>query len=289
MEKIRDGFVGEKIISLPQKALKNTIAPNYITHIGYFPSAKGHFRERKKGCTDNIFIYCVNGEGWYSISDNFFQVKTNQYFQIPATHEPIKYGASDNNPWTIYWLHYSNSDLSNFNQELNISPHAGPKDIIFNEKGIEIWREMYANLEMGYGKNNVHHANMCLYYFLATFLHPKKTDIKDQTQKLDLIQESIDFMRKNLHTRITVKEFANRHQLSESHFTALFTKSTGIPPLNYFTQLKIQKSCQLIFNTNTKIKDIAYNLGYSDAYYFSRLFKKQIGVSPEKYRSNQEI
>jgi AraC-like DNA-binding protein len=56
-------------------------------------------------------------------------------------------------------------------------------------------------------------------------------------------------------------------------------------PMEYFIHLKIQKSCQLLFNTGVKIKDVAKEIGYDDPYYFSRLFKKLMGMSPEQYRA----
>jgi len=68
--KRRDGFEGEKLISLPESVWKNTIKANpilsqlYLTHIGYFPRAAHHYRERKNGCTDNILIYCLRRKGW---------------------------------------------------------------------------------------------------------------------------------------------------------------------------------------------------------------------------------
>jgi AraC-like DNA-binding protein len=142
---------------------------------------------------------------------------------------------------------------------------------------------MYSTLEMGYSKDNLNNANMCLYHFLSTFLYPDRHF--SSTDDKDMVEETILFMREKLDCRFTVEDFGARYQLSASHFSSLFRQSTGMSPIEYFLHLKVQKSCQLLFNTNIKIKDVAKEIGYDDPYYFSRLFKKMMGMSPDRYRA----
>lgn len=286
--RVRDGFEGQRLISLPNDIYKNARSGDlilnqlFITHIGYFPKAFNHFRERRKGCADNIFIYCVQGKGWYIVDKKKYEVGPNQFIHLPATSSYLRYGAHEEQPWTIFWVHFSGKDMNSFNNLMSISIDDGPHTIPYNEKGLNIWNEMYHSLEMGYSKDNLNNANMCLYHFLATFLYPDRHFTMPYDK--EIIRETIDFMRENLNGRFTVEDFAIRHKLSASHFTKLFHTATGIPPVEYFIQLKIQKSCQLLFNTNTKIKDVANQVGYDDPYYFSRLFKKRMLISPEQYR-----
>jgi len=287
--KIKDGFEGQKLISLPNMIYKNIGSANiilnqiYITHIGYFPKATFHFRDRKKGCEDNILIYCLHGKGWYMIGEKRYDVGPNQFFQIPATKEYIKYGADEMQPWTIYWIHYSGPELNRFNDVLNIMPTNGPKDILYNEKGIDLWNEMYSCLEMGYSKDNLNNANMCLYHFLSTFVYPEK-HANNEDAETDPVRETISFMRENLSNRLSVEDFSIRYELSPSHFSYLFRQSSGMSPMEYFIQLKIQRACQLLYDGQAKVKDVAASVGYEDPYYFSRLFKKTMGISPEQYR-----
>jgi len=286
--KMRDGFEGQRQISLPGTIFKNSGLINgilnqiFITHIGYFPKATHHFRERRKGCTDNIFIYCLSGKGWYIVDKKKYEVGPNQFFQIPATKQYLKYGADDEQPWTIFWVHYSGNDMDTFNKQINISIYDEPKNIPYNEKGLGIWEEIYKSLEMGYSKDNLNNANMCLYHFLSTFLYPDRHFPVSEDK--DMVRETIVFMRDSINDRLAVADFASRYQLSMSHFSSLFRKATGMSPMEYFIQLKIQWACQLLFNSKVKIKDIARDIGYDDPYYFSRLFKKMMGISPERYR-----
>ena len=55
--------------------------------------------------------------------------------------------------------------------------------------------------------------------------------------------------------------------------------------MDYFIHLKLQKACLLLYSTETKVKNVAGAIVYDDPYYFSRLFKKHMKLSPEQYRT----
>lgn len=288
--KRRHGFEGEKLIALPEAIWKKAIKANpilsqlYVTHIGYFPKAAYHYRDRRTGCPDNILIYCVRGKGWYAIKGKRFEVGVNQFFILPATQEHTQYGAHETDPWTIYWVHFSGNNMKLFNQSFKIGPTDGPQTIRYNEKGLQLWNSMYHNLEMGYSMGNLVQTNLCLYHFIATFLFPDQLNDEKKQEDKDMIQESILFMRNNSSKKFTVEELAKKHNYSASHYTYLFRKGTGMSPLDYFIHLKLQRACLLLQTSGIKIKNLADELGYDDPYYFSRLFKKYMNVSPEQYR-----
>jgi AraC-like DNA-binding protein len=260
------------------------MAQLYLTHIGYFPRAAYHYRERRNGCADNILLYCLRGKGWYIIQDRRFQVKANEYVIIPATRQYLRYGADDNDPWTISWVHFSGQDMDMFNRSFKITPFGGPEAIHYNDKGLEIWETMYKTLEKGFSKENLAYTNLCLYNYIATFLYPEKfVNVKKQDTR-DLIEDSINYMRSQLHTIVSVNDMANRLKISVSHFTSLFRKATGMSPFDYYIHLKLQKACLLLYSSDIKVKEVAASLGYEDPYYFSRLFKKYMNLSPDQYR-----
>lgn len=289
--KRRDGFDGEKMINLPESVWKKLISDNailgqlYVTHIGYFPKAAYHYREWKKGCPDNILIYCLRGKGWYELGKKRFEVGVNEFIIIPATTDYLRYGADEKDPWTIHWIHFSGKDMETFNRCFKIGPHDGPQPIIFNEKGLQLWQTMYDNLKMGYSIEILSNTNLCLYNLIATFLFPDKhVNEKKQVAK-DMVHETVLYMQSELHNTLTVEDMAKKTNLSASHFSSLFRKATGMSPLDYFIHLKLQKACLLLYSTETKVKKVAGAIGYDDPYYFSRLFKKHMKLSPEQYRT----
>jgi AraC-like DNA-binding protein len=160
-------------------------------------------------------------------------------------------------------------NIENYNRSLNIGEFKGPISIPFNNKALDIWNNIYQSLEMGYSIENLCNASFCLYNLVATFLFPHKhiTNNEPSTAE-DIITANIIHMKDNSDKKMTVEDMACRHKLSSSHFSSLFRKATGMPPIDYLIHLKMQKACQFLYANEAKIKTIAMDLGYDDPYYF---------------------
>lgn len=283
-----DGFEGQKIIHLPETVCEGFCKGNplfnqsYITHIGYFPHANHHYIQRPEGCVDNILIYCLHGKGYCKIGPYHYDILPNQYLILPATSEILTYGADYDEPWTIYWVHFTGENMGMFNQSLQIVEDKGPVQLPLNKRGLAVWEEMYECLESGLGVNNIMYANMCLHHFIASFLYPESVN----SQRVDnkCVESTINYMEERVHGKLTVEDMAERLQLSTSYFSAIFRKATGMPPMDYFIQLKMQKACELLYLENLKVKEVAEAIGYDDPFYFSRQFKKHMKVSPQFYK-----
>ncbi len=285
--KRRDGFLGEKQINIPKQVLNKFVRRKafmgslFLTHIGYFPNATYHFRERKNGCEDYILLYSLGGKGYIENSSGKMELQLNQFIIIPP-HLFHRYQADINTPWTLYWVHFSSNKLKEINTDLKIEQFYKPTDIQFNSQIIDVWTEMYSSLASEYSTTTINYSNLCLYRFLAFFLFPdKKYMIEDQDSPLD---QSIAYMKVNIGSRLTAEDIAAKFNYSASHYTASFKKKTGMSPIDYFIKLKIHYSCQLLSQSDLKIKEIAGKIGYDDPYYFSRLFKQITGKSPKDYR-----
>ena len=286
--KKRDGFAGELLISIPQNVLagaiqKGQILPHqlYVSHIGYFPKALYHYCQRPQGCVDNILFYCVQGKGYYTLDGHTFTLNPNQYVIVPATDKPLVYWSDTEDPWSIYWVHFTSDALQAFNRAYHIVPEQGPQYIPHNEKGIRIWEEMYENLSRGYSPENLMNTNLCLYHLIATFVFSQQQNQNSSSPEKAIIRETIDYMKNNLDKTIRIEDFADLNKYSVSHFSKLFRLTTGMSPIEYFIHLKMQKACQLLYTEDSRVKQIAALLGYDDPYYFSRIFKKYLNTSPE--------
>ena len=94
-------------------------------------------------------------------------------------------------------------------------------------------------------------------------------------------------MHKNIASKLTLTELSARAQLSPAYLSKIFKDNTGYSLIIFFNKMKIDKAKELIIEGNKKIKDVAYEVGFSDEFYFSRIFKKIEGISPaEFYRKN---
>lgn len=289
----KEGFEGQRAIVLPRQILKDHCTSNplisgaYITDIGYYPKAKFHYRERPHGSDQNIIIYCVEGKGWVTINGKETEYLAPGNFVIVPTGVPHKYAADEKNPWSIYWMHFKGDLTKKMIATFKFQPGDHVGYVSFQENRLRLFEDMYTNLEMGYGYDNLSYANMCLYYYLSTFLFADNYNMTAKKQSQSTINQSISFMKNHIDEMLTLADMASSVNLSASHFSFIFKKATGFPPIEYFNHLKVQKACQYLLFTELRIKEIAIRLGLIDHYYFSRMFAKVIGMSPATYRAKR--
>ena len=110
MIKIKEGFKGERFVSLPDELLDSyssepLIGNLYVRKIGFFPKVKYHYVQKDQGSKYAMLIYCTEGKGWYTIYGKTYTVVENQYIIIPPD-VPYSFGADEHDPWNIYFLHF---------------------------------------------------------------------------------------------------------------------------------------------------------------------------------------
>lgn len=278
MEKVAEGFKGEKAIVTPYN-IRNLQRENNITkqlfvsHIGYYPHAENHFREREKGTNENVFIYCESGCGWVSYKGEKYILTKNQAFILPA-NEQHAYGADEVNPWSIYWLHFCGEGVAMFSSIIGKAISLEESDKSRYDDRFQLFEEMYQNLEMGYSPENLEYVSFCLMHFLASLKYINQFREIKKVRETDFIQKSISFMKENMENKITLEDIAQHVGYSASHFSALFSERTSYAPMEYYNQLKIQRACSFLQFSDLKIKEIAFRLGYYDQFHFSKAFNR---------------
>ncbi len=281
--------LGRQHIEIPKNILKTKVQNNplmsqlFICSLGYYPNAKGHFTYRKNGFADNILFYCVDGYGWCKIGDKKIEIQPNEFFILPKNVEH-SYGSSVENPWSVYWMHFGGDALPYLNQLQVLQKHAKAFHIKDNGDILAVYSKIFKTLELGYSIDNLIFVNMTLHHFLTLFLYNAKHYPVSHSNKTDCVDSAILFMQANINENIGLNELCKNYNYSTSRFCSLFKQKTGYAPIDYFIQMKMQKASQELDFTDRSIKDIALTMGFDDPYYFSKRFKKVIGVSPQKYR-----
>lgn len=281
--------IGRKRIEIPKPVIKSKVQNNpllsrlYLCSMGYYPKAEKHYTYRKKGLPENFLFYCVDGKGWYQLEDKKYEVGTNEFFILPQNTEHA-YGSSNDDPWTIYWVHFSGDSLPAFNKLQVVQKHFKPAYIRISREVTESFNKMMKALELGFSLDNLLFANICLNHFISMFIYNQKHFPDIQHDKQDSIDNAILYMQEHINDNILLTDLCKHFNYSSSRFSSLFKQKTGYAPIDYFIQLKMQKATQQLDFTDQSIKQIAMSMGFDDPYYFSKRFRKVIGMSPKKYR-----
>ncbi|AUP80610.1 AraC family transcriptional regulator [Flavivirga eckloniae] len=284
----KDRFEGQKLLVLPKKVkkkLKKNSLTNYlyITDIGYFPNGKHHYRSRKNGSDEHILIFCVDGKGWIEIDGKKQHLSKNKYSIIPK-QTPHTYAADPNTPWTIYWMHFLGDKAEAFVYPLDYPRELKETNVSRFKDRIELFEEIYFNLDAGYSDQNMEYSSILLMHLLGSFKYLSQFQKIKEIKQQDVVSKAIVFIKSNLHKKLSLSEIADYCSISVSHLCLLFKKKTAYSPIEYLIFMRMQKACSLLEFSNLKINIIANNVGYDDAFYFSRIFKTVIGKSPSQYR-----
>lgn len=107
------------------------------------------------------------------------------------------------------------------------------------------------------------------------------------SDKAAIIEPALKYINERFCERIpSVGELAKMSGVSEGYFRAIFTAQTGQSPVDYATSLKINRAKELIRSGLCPISDAAASVGFEDISYFSRVFKRLVGISPREYKNS---
>ena len=290
--RIREGFKDQILYVMPLPILSRVenhplLSALLPTDIGWYPHARYHYCAREEGASEHILILCTQGQGWYEIEGERRPLHAHEALLIPKA-TPHIYGASISDPWSIHWVHFAGStgdfyvhQLPDNVYTLSVEPNA----TAFIE---QLFHQCYDSILGSFVLQRLLYMSQTLHHLLGYLLFNNQAFSPSlQTSRFHNLENTLVFLQAHIETKLTLGQMAAHAKLSVSHFSRLFKDQTGYSPMDYFILLKIQEACKQLILTNDTIREISFELGYDDPYYFSRAFKKIIGMSPRAYRRMQ--
>lgn len=128
--------------------------------------------------------------------------------------------------------------------------------------------------------------SQALFYELLSAVHDEQT--KKEEKGMGAIEETIAYMKKHYREPLELGSLPKLAGLTSSSYCRAFKRATGMTPGEYLTGLRMNHAKELLNQTTGSVKDVARSVGYSDELYFSRLFKKREGLSPQIYMKQKD-
>lgn len=254
----------------------------YPLATGYYPVARGHAVERQQH-DSHLVIYCVGGKGELTTASGSWSIHAGEVICLPkgVAHA---YRADDLDPWSIYWVHFDGSRARDYLAFIGAEQAVvllGMHPILATG-----FTGLFTLRTSGYSERVFIHGAARLKELLTGlgWLTSRAGSGEGGRINLERVER---LMRRRISTTLSLDELAEEAGVSRYHFVRRFRAQTGQSPIQYFIHLKMQHACQVLDSDERPVKQVAMELGYEDAYYFSRLFKKVMGVSPQQYRSNR--
>ncbi|MCJ8008004.1 AraC family transcriptional regulator [Lederbergia wuyishanensis] len=260
----------------PLKVGNNIAKPNY--HIG--PRVIEHFS----------IHFVVKGKVLYTYKNQETVLEAGDIFAI-FPHMPHQYQTlsfDSNSLLEMHWLAFNGPTCVTALKKIGMHPEKPflKKRMSYVLKAtLENMQQLLRNQEIA---SNEYFRLYQLLYQIFYGLADQRSLPSNQTPEY-LIQKSLDFIRVHYDESITVEEVAHHVGLHRSYFSKIFTEILDCTPRNYIQKLKMEKSYDMMQHNNYSITEIALSVGYSDAYSFSRAFKKYFGEAPTIYMKERSV
>ena len=239
---------------------------------------------RPYGRKDYQLIIIANGGTVFKNEGEEITLSNGEMLLIPP-HVRNEYRYSD--PIDAMWIHFSGTAVADILDSYGILPFT--KYTVSNTAHFFSYAEKIIK-EFQLQKTGF--MNNCNAYLLNILTLAKRRiegqKKEDSASLLSSLTLTLEDMQTDFSSQKYIPDYAKACNLSVSRFAHLFTEAFGISPYRYLLNVRISQAKYLLTQTNLSVTEIAKSVGYEDPFYFSRIFKKTLGVSPKVYRTKSE-
>jgi AraC-like DNA-binding protein len=253
----------------------------YVNNAGHYIISQNNYPTyRPNGRKDYQLIYIMKGKMQIVINGKSQKI-TDGTVVLYKPNEPQIYSFLCEIPGEFYWIHFYGTDAPKIFEDLKINSsmiiHIGE-----NHKIPTLINSCLANLiSQKFGFDYSNNGNLLQILSIVAYFNTQSA-IKTRDD-LEIFNNVLLAMH-NINSSFSLKQYANMCNMSVSHFCHLFKDIFGISPHLYNQKNKINQSTKLLAETNYSVKEISALLGFEDVYYFSRVFKKHVGIAPKHFR-----
>lgn len=253
----------------------------------------------------------VQGVGCHYIEKNRFLVAAGDVLVIPPDirHGYVPY---DENNFSVFHLLMERSFFYDYSKEidemrymhsfLNVEPMLRASNNDEGESFLHLNEQRQKRI-FPFLNNLVHLAKKkseCAQIFhfytlglmgeLAYYMFENSTDdkrVKNEVQ-LDILR-SVNYMRTNFSECIKLNDLAKAARMSRTEYCQRFKKILKCPPMRYLLDMRLDKACRLLENSELSVTEVALECGFFDNSHFTRFFKRKYNVSPREYRRDMRL
>ncbi|SCW65928.1 iron complex transport system substrate-binding protein [Paenibacillus tianmuensis] len=239
----------------------------------------------------NIFLFVVSGSAYLRIDERKCYLKRHHLLHagkgmnvdiMPAKHEFSFY--------LVYYKAVLPTSMASFVANrliVQAQPFGLFYHVILPEPGLvhRQFRRMYEEWQQSGVLAQVLMKSMLFEFIYELFSQLQNS--KDRGSPSDLVAYALRYIHEHYTEAVTMDQLADLLGCSSSYMYRLFKAETGKSPNDYIIGIRMEQARQYLLTTQLNLREIARSVGYSDVYYFSRLFKKQFGVSPLQSRKRE--
>jgi AraC-like DNA-binding protein len=229
-----------------------------------------------------LFQYTIDGAGMFETSNNQVELSKGKAFLVSFPSKTRYYLPENSDKWHYFYIHFTGPVAHYFYEYV----HEKEGDVFLLQEDshcIELFMKEFKAIASG-KKYAKYESGEFLYRFLTTLCQSIEKPLPGSSQSL--VDTAKEWMQNNYMTGKNISDMCEELKLSTSHVTREFHMCMGEPPIKYMNKLRIEHSMFLLINTDLSIGKIALQSGFSNANYYSKVFRRKVGMMPTLYRES---
>lgn len=248
--------------------------------------AEGYYFRPEKGrvLQEYQLLYLVEGAGILSTDHvKNVKLKAGDIFMI-YPGEWHTYFPQKGCEWKSYWIGFKGKNMDDRVQAGFMSPVKPISHIGYSEEVVRLYRRamQVAEIEGPYYQQTL--AGIVNYLVGLVYTLQRKRQLSVKNSNVDVVNKAILLIRDNLENGETIQDFAIQLGISYSSLRKIFKEVTGFAPANYQQELRLRRAMEMLSTSSLSVKEIAYQLHFDTADYFSTKFKNKTGLTPSEFR-----
>lgn len=239
------------------------------------------YKIERKHCDSFVLEYVVSGKGHIHCDGNDYDVNEDSVYllQVGSCHQ---YWSDRKEPYEKIWINFFSGVFSDLLAAYGITHDK----IVFPNSGCKkYFEELLRVAEESSNSDEVYLRVSEVLFQIMLQLVRAGEQVARSSSIAYLIKEALD---RNVYRKITIEQVARECNVSKSQATREFKKVYSVSPYQYMLNRKIALAQKMLAGTSMRVYEISEQLGFSDEYYFSDVFKAKTGSSPRLWRVQQK-
>ena len=245
------------------------------------PEGYGYEWPKRRVLQEFQCIYIVRGEGLFE-SEATGQVKVKAghiYFLLPD--EWHRYRPDPETGWDEYWVSFDGDMPRRLLEQGILSPKQALCDVGLRESILRCYKDLIDTVDA----DRIGCRQIAATLTAQLIARARAATQEDDAPAQKMLRDVVFYIEQNVNQPIDFKQLAEQVNMGYSSFRHEFKLHIGLSPKQYHLQLRISKAKSLLTNTTLTISEIAGSLNFGSPYYFMKLFKKRVEMSPTQWRS----
>lgn len=240
-----------------------------------------------KGVREQYILHLViSGKGTYVTPEGEFSLSAGDIFLIRPYTE-IEYYADKNDPWEYYWVNFTGDDAEYILKRTDLTVNSpvmhGCCDELFGAMENIVKNpasRRYENIELT-GR---------LYILLSLLMKnsARSSGSRREQSRSRILKAARDYISTNYPLPISVEDIAEAADVSRTTLFRVFKAELNTTPVEYLISFRIAQAKRLLTETDFSVTAVARSAGYEDNLYFSRAFRRVVGMSPTEYKEMKQ-